>query len=126
MSETLNRREFGKATVAGLAAGAVAQAGSSEVAEAKVPQRVLGRTGLQVGILGLGGAGFLNDWTDKDAVVGLIHEAIDAGMNYFDTARAYGNGKSEENLGLVMGTARRKEVLIATKTRNRAYDGAMK
>jgi aryl-alcohol dehydrogenase-like predicted oxidoreductase len=126
MSETVNRREFGKASVAALAAGAAAQAAPGKRDEGRAPRRVLGRTGIQVGILGLGGAGFLNDSDDKESAVQLINEAIDAGINYFDTARVYGNGQSEENLGLVMGTARRKEVFLATKTRERTYDGALK
>ena len=124
MSETVNRREFGRASVSALAAGAVAQAAPGEHDGGRAPRRVLGRTGMQVGILGLGGAGFLNDWNDKESVVQLINEAIDAGINYFDTARVYGHGQSEENLGLVMGSARRQQVFLATKTRDRTFDGA--
>jgi aryl-alcohol dehydrogenase-like predicted oxidoreductase len=92
----------------------------------QLPQRTLGRTGVKVSILGLGGVGFLTDWNDKDAIAQLINDVIDSGINYFDTAHAYGDGKSEESLGLVMGTARRKEVFLATKTGNRTYDGALK
>ncbi|MBC8456969.1 MAG: aldo/keto reductase [Deltaproteobacteria bacterium] len=109
---------------AGLAVSAVAPA--LKDSWAKLSQRPLGRTGVNVSILGLGGVGFLTEWNDKDAIAQLINEAIDAGINHFDTAHMYGEGKSEESLGLVMGTPRRKEIFLATKTLNRTYDGVMK
>jgi len=52
---------------------------------------------------------------------------MDAGVNFFDNAYNYGkNGLSEKNLGLLMGTPRRKKVFLATKCESRTYDGAMK
>jgi aryl-alcohol dehydrogenase-like predicted oxidoreductase len=127
MSKYINRREFvGLSAAALLATGFSAPMLPGEEAKSKLPQRILGRTGVKVGILGIGGAGFLTDAEDKDLIIRLINQAIDAGVNYFDTARNYGQGKSEESLGLVMGTARRKGVFLATKTSNRTYDGALK
>jgi uncharacterized protein len=122
----MRRREFVGLSAAALAAGVSAPMLPAEEAKPKLPQRVLGRTGVKVGILGIGGAGFLTDTDDKDLIAALINQAIDAGVNYFDTAPMYGNGKSERSLGLVMGTARRKGVFLATKTTNRTYDGALK
>ncbi len=55
----------------------------------------------------------------------LANAALDAGINYFDTAPAYGNGQSERNYGEVLAT-RRNEVFLSTKTGNRSYDGAMR
>ena len=55
----------------------------------------------------------------------LADAAIDAGINYFDTAPSYAAGQSETNYGRVLAT-RRKEVFLATKTGNRSYDGAMR
>jgi len=89
-----------------------------------IPRRPLGRTGFQASILGLGGAWYLGESKDKDNVEKILNAAIDGGINYFDTAGNY--NLSEENMGLVMGTKRRKEVFLATKTEERSYDGAMK
>ena len=50
---------------------------------------------------------------------------MNAGINYFDTAAAYGDGQSESNYGEVLAT-RRKEVFLATKTGDRSYEGAMR
>ncbi len=125
MSANLNRREFIEASAAALGLGLAAPALAADTPK-RLPQRTLGRTGVPVGIVGLGGVGFLTDWTDKDAIAKHLNEALDAGVNYLDTARAYGKGVSEESLGLVMGTARRKEAFLATKTHDRTYDGAMK
>ena len=80
--------------------------------------RQLGQTDLQVSTVALGcwqfGGGEL--WGDKnqDEVTDVVHAAIDAGINLFDTAEGYGGGQSEQMLGEALGS-RRDEVLIATK-----------
>lgn len=55
----------------------------------------------------------------------LADAALDAGINYFDTAASYGNGQSEINYGKIVAK-RRNEIFLSTKTSNRSYDGAMK
>ncbi len=60
-------------------------------------RRVLGRTGLEVSRIGLGGL-FLADWfNDQAGAAALVKHALDCGINYIDTAPMYGN--SEEQLG---------------------------
>jgi uncharacterized protein len=137
MDAGMNRREFllkSATAAAGVAAGvalgsswiAQAFAATSEPAKPKLPTRVLGRTGVNVTIVGLGGDGLISDSTDPDAVVEFLTAALDAGVNYFDTAHMYGKeGRCEKNLGLLMGTKRRKDVFLATKTGARTYDTAM-
>jgi len=80
--------------------------------------RQLGRTGLEVSALGFGcGAvgGLLVKGDHKD-MVQVVARAIELGVNYFDTARIYGDGKSEANLGLVL-EALKADVLVGTKVR---------
>ena len=65
-------------------------------------KRRLGRTGLEVSVLGYG-AGAVGGLFTKGAAADqerAIARAIEAGINYFDTAALYGNGESEKNLGL--------------------------
>lgn len=74
----------------------------------------LGRSGLQVSVVGLGcmNFGMMNDEAQAAAIV---HRAIELGVNFFDTADVYGNrGTSEEFLGRALG-ARRPDVIVATK-----------
>ena len=123
MTRRMTRREF-VGTAAALTGGAVVSAYAETDRQPLLPQRVLGQTKVKVSLLGLGGVGFLTDFEDKEEIAALIHEIMDAGVNYFDTAPAY--GKSEESLGLVMSTPRRRDVFLATKTGNRTYDGALK
>lgn len=78
----------------------------------------LGQTGLNVSRVGFGAwqLGNLKDWgemTDKEAVK-LVHEAIELGCNFFDTAPNYGLGKSESILGEAF-KGRRDEVIINSK-----------
>ncbi len=77
-----------------------------------IPKRALGKTGLEVSIVGLG-AGLLGDARlDDRAADALVATALDLGITLFDTARSYGT--SEERLGRALGS-RRKDVVLATK-----------
>lgn len=58
----------------------------------------------------------------RDEAQQLVDRALDAGVNFFDTADAYADGQSEEMLGRLLG-ARRKETIVATKAGNRMGPG---
>jgi aryl-alcohol dehydrogenase-like predicted oxidoreductase len=80
-----------------------------------VEYRVLGSTGVRVsthclGTMMFGGRGN----SDHDDSVRIIHEAIDAGINFVDTADVYSDGESEEIVGKAL-EGRRDEVVLATK-----------
>jgi aryl-alcohol dehydrogenase-like predicted oxidoreductase len=76
----------------------------------------LGRTGLRVSVAGLGCGGFsrlgLGRGKSEAEAVALIHQALDLGVNLFDTAAAYG---TEAVLGKALAAVRREEIVIATK-----------
>jgi uncharacterized protein len=91
-----------------------------------IPKRILGKTGVEVTALILGGvSGMMQKPTTEFDPSELANTALDLGINYFDTAASYGSGQSELNYGRVLA-GRRNEVFIATKTGNRTYDGAMR
>ncbi|MBK9609784.1 MAG: aldo/keto reductase [Betaproteobacteria bacterium] len=87
-------------------------------------KRKLGRTGLDVSRIALGASPFgsvnrANDWDPfsiegRRIAIATIHRALDLGINYIDTAPAYGTGHSETLIGEVMKT-RRHECVLATK-----------
>jgi L-galactose dehydrogenase/L-glyceraldehyde 3-phosphate reductase len=86
-------------------------------------RRRLGRTGLEVSEVGLGGAGLGHAWgqtTDAECVR-AVRRALDLGVNFFDTSPVYGAGKSEENLGAGLA-GDRESVVLATKVRLRSVD----
>lgn len=68
---------------------------------------------LQASVVGLGGNNF-GGRLDENATARVVHAALDAGINFFDTADTYGKGLSEEYLGKALGS-KRGEILIATK-----------
>src|ERR1700739_906015 len=81
--------------------------------------RLFGRTGLQLSVLGfgcgaVGGLMVRGDPLDQERT---IARAIDAGVNYFDTAVQYGNGESEKNLGRVLQRLKPANVTVGTKVR---------
>jgi aryl-alcohol dehydrogenase-like predicted oxidoreductase len=85
--------------------------------------RALGRTGLEVSPLCLGAMMF-GAWgnTDHDESVRIVHRALDAGINFVDTADVYSAGESEEIVGKALA-GRRDEVVLATKFHNRMGEG---
>ena len=96
-----------------------------ESKEAIIPKRVLGKTGVDVSILALGGVIGMQLPPSKDHDPAAIAEkALDLGITYFDTAPSYNNGQSETNYGQVL-TRHRNEVFLACKTGDRSYDGTM-
>jgi aryl-alcohol dehydrogenase-like predicted oxidoreductase len=87
-------------------------------------KRILGRTGLEVSPIAMGGASFgyvhksagWDPWSDDGRALAIqtIHHGLDRGINYIDTAPLYGKGHSETLIGEVMRT-RRAECVLATK-----------
>jgi aryl-alcohol dehydrogenase-like predicted oxidoreductase len=78
--------------------------------------RTLGRTGVKVSQLCLGAMMF-GQWgnPDHDESVRIIHRALDAGINFIDTADVYSSGESEEIVGKALRGGRRDHVVVATK-----------
>jgi aryl-alcohol dehydrogenase-like predicted oxidoreductase len=78
--------------------------------------RTLGQTGMKVSSLCLGTA-YLNSWgnADHDDCVRIIHRALDAGINFIDTADEYSLGESEEIVAKALAGGRRDDVILATK-----------
>src|SRR5215204_1387717 len=78
--------------------------------------RTLGRTGVKVSPLCLGAMMF-GAWgeRDHDESIRIIHRALDAGVNFVDTADVYSAGESEEIVGKALAGGRRADVILATK-----------
>jgi uncharacterized protein len=112
----MDRRAFIKATTIGgaslaLSAGVVAAAETEKGGGSKeIPKRVLGKTGVSIPILGMGGG----DWTTNEA---LLRIAFQMGVTYWDSASEYENGKCELGIGHYFAKypADRKKVFLVTK-----------
>ena len=78
--------------------------------------KAFGQTGMQVSAIGFGcwemGGGYGS--IEETEVIEAIHRALDLGINCFDTAEAYGMGRSEEMLARALGN-RRKDVIVVSK-----------
>lgn len=105
----LSRRDFLKLSATAAAVGLVVpQVLAADGAEAKsaLEYRTLGRTGLKVTAVSIG---------CMQAPENAIAKAFDHGLNWFDTAHSYKQGKNEEEVGRVLAGDRRKNVYICTK-----------
>lgn len=87
-----------------------------------IPRRRLGKTGLDVSILGLGGEGILRTFGNDKTADELINTAIDAGVNYLESARAYAGSESYYGAAL---KGRREKIYLASKSHARDKAGAL-
>jgi len=125
----MERRSFLKATggvVGGLTLG-VGKANQADASPAdeeayRLPRRVLGRTGQTVSIVGFPGLCMIH--YDQKTCTEVVHKAFKRGVNYFDVAPAYGNGKAETRLGIALEGIDRGKTFIACKTKMRDKAGA--
>lgn len=83
--------------------------------------RLLGRTGVRVSPLCLGTLNFGGPTPDEEAVR-MVHAAMDAGINFIDTANTYHGGRSEEVVGKALAD-RRQHVVLATKVHGKTGEG---
>lgn len=88
-----------------------------------LPKRPLGKTGVEVSILGLGGEGVLRTFDKEKEAVSLIQRAMDLGITYFESARIYSGSESYYGMAL---KERRREIFLASKSHERTGDGALK
>ncbi len=88
-----------------------------------LPKRALGKTGEEISILGLGGEGILRTHDQEGEAVALIRRALDLGITYFESARAYSSSESYYGMAL---QERRREIFLASKSQERSGDGALK
>ena len=131
------RRSFVKGSAAALTASLVVKSslGASGAGPSgekgpsngeQVPHRPLGKTGAQVSALGVGGY-HLGSIKDEDESNELVARALDAGINFFDSAWEYHDGISEERLGAAL-KGKRDKAFVMTKvcTHGRTKDVALK
>lgn len=123
MNRPLTRREFLPRAV--LAANATTAALAAQTETAPIPRRVLGRTGVKVPILGMGGGSRLVSYRTDEAAEEALRLAFDLGITYMDTAHTYGNGRSETLVGRAI-KSRRQEIFLASKMYERNGDAALR
>ncbi|MGY4594644.1 aryl-alcohol dehydrogenase-like predicted oxidoreductase [Bradyrhizobium sp. GM22.5] len=95
------------------------------VSQSALPRRTLGRTGLEVSILGFGTAplGDLFLELDDHTAIAAASRAFELGINLLDTSPHYGNGLSEHRCGTALRRVPRKDVVLCTK--NWSLDGSV-
>jgi predicted aldo/keto reductase-like oxidoreductase len=114
----INRRRFLEVGAGSLAAGYigsyVSQAQAQEEASGAMPKRRLGRTNLQVSIVGFSGCRLISrpgGPLPQETADHMVAKALDHGINLVDTAYEYGDGQNEKTLRVALGP-RRKEVIL--------------
>ncbi|HYO81410.1 MAG TPA: aldo/keto reductase, partial [Bryobacteraceae bacterium] len=118
-----SRRDLLLSTAAALP---VPQALVGQTTSAGIATRPLGKTGVQVSILGLGGHHQARP-KDEQESIRIVHAAIDNGITFMDNAWDYHDGRAEEVMGKALAMdGYRKKAFLMTKVCDRDYTGAMK
>jgi aryl-alcohol dehydrogenase-like predicted oxidoreductase len=89
-----------------------------------IPRRMLGETGVEVSIIGLGGY-HLGTVRDSGEAVRIVREAVDAGVNFLDNAWEYNEGRSEEVVGQALAGGYRDRVFLMTKVCTHGRDASV-
>jgi len=110
----MRRRSFFGAAFAGLGSAATARPAKPKVGD--IPMRTLGRTGVKLTCIGMGGARFHLITTEEG--VAVVRRAYDLGINYFDMAHSYADGYAETVYGNAIPPFR-KEIFLTTKSGKR-------
>jgi len=92
----------------------------------EMPTRTLGRTGVKVSLVGLGGWHLGFKFLDEDLSIRLIRTAIDNGINFMDNCWDYNEGASEERMGKALKDGYRERVFLMTKIDGRTKKEAAK
>jgi aryl-alcohol dehydrogenase-like predicted oxidoreductase len=123
----LSRRTFLKLGLSGAAAAVVAslwpRIPKVAAAPQPLPTRTLGKTGVPVSILGLGGEGVLRTNNRDAEAIAVIRQALAQGITYCDSAPAYSS--SQDYYGQALGEDR-KRIFLASKTHERTRDGSLR
>jgi aryl-alcohol dehydrogenase-like predicted oxidoreductase len=100
---------------------------AAKAIQSMMPTRNLGKTAFRAGIFGLGGQSALEKHNNEAEALAVIQRALELGVNYFDTSAIYGGPErwSEQYLGKGL-KGYRDEVFIATKTKERTRDAALR
>src|SRR3954470_9971256 len=90
---------------------------TTQTGGAHVEQRVLGRTGRQVSVVGLGTWQLGADWGEvsEDDARAVLSASVEEGVTFFDTADGYGDGRSEQLIGRFLADHPDAGVTVATK-----------
>jgi len=120
----MRRRTLIGGLVGGLFAGAGARATHARDPDPKagnIPRRTFGKTGVELTVIGLASGRF--PLITPDEAIALTRRAVELGINYFDTAHVYWDGRSEEVYGKVLPDVR-QQVFLTTKATERTRRGA--
>jgi len=115
----MTRRSF-------LVSAAMAAVAAEIDAQTGMPMRPLGSTGVKVSLLAFGAGSRFLAYKDREKALLALERALKGGVNYVDTASAYGDGQSERWIGEFLKTHKRNFFLVTKIGPDRTYDGCMR
>lgn len=114
----MDRRTFIESTaaaIAGLSLGGITAA----FKQGDMPRRLLGKTGLEVSLISIGGHTFARSGITEKESLAIVRTGIDEGINFLDNAWCYNGGRSEKRMGKALMNGYRDKVVLMTKHHGR-------
>lgn len=123
----MDRRKFINRSAAALAALSISGLHLSFKSEKDQMQyRKLGKTGLKVSLIGIGGHHIGASRVSEELSISIIRKALDAGVNFLDNAHCYHDGRSEVLMGKALQEGYREKAILMTKHHGRVPEDAEK
>jgi uncharacterized protein len=118
------RRGFLQMALSSAVLGDALVAQTTSASATGIPMRPLGKTGVKVSILGLGGSHIARPKEESESIR-IIHAALDEGITFMDNAWEYHGGRAEEVMGKALAMdGKRQRAFLMTKVCDRDYEGA--
>jgi predicted aldo/keto reductase-like oxidoreductase len=126
MAENMKRREFIGGLAAMSVAGNVPGAKGGQDSKGEMPYRTLGKTGVKVSAIGMGGFHLGQSHLEEPDMLKIFHSAVDRGINFSDNSWDYNQGESERRVGKALKGGYREKVFVMTKFDGRTKGSALK
>jgi predicted aldo/keto reductase-like oxidoreductase len=122
----MERREFLKSAAGAALVSSLGSSARGFASTGDVHRRVLGRTGVQVSVVGVGGYHIGSSRVSEEEGIRIIRTALDAGMNFLDNCWDYNGGESERRMGKALLAGYREKAFLMTKIDGRTAVAAQK
>jgi uncharacterized protein len=120
----MERRDFLKSAAIAALASSLSSHADPRDAGSGMPYRILGRTGVRVSVIGLGGHHIGRKYVSQDESTRIIRTGLDSGVNFLDNCWDYNDGLSEERMGLALKDGYRQKAFLMTKLDGRTAQAA--
>lgn len=122
----MERREFLKSAASAAVVTSLGTSAEAFASTGDITRRVLGRTGVEVSVVGVGGYHIGSSNVAEEEGIRIVRTALDSGINFLDNCWDYNGGESERRMGKALRDGYREKAFLMTKVDGRTAEAAQK